>query len=46
MLSVVRVASYERGIDLANSGAFGNGIAIFTNDGGRPAGINLGFSHS
>ena len=34
VLSVVRVASYEEGLELINSGAFGNGTAIFTNDGG------------
>ncbi|MBS4101979.1 CoA-acylating methylmalonate-semialdehyde dehydrogenase [Tsukamurella paurometabola] len=34
VLAVVRVASYEEGVDLINSGAFGNGTAIFTNDGG------------
>jgi malonate-semialdehyde dehydrogenase (acetylating)/methylmalonate-semialdehyde dehydrogenase len=34
VLSIVRVASYEEGVDLINSGAFGNGTAIFTNDGG------------
>ena len=34
VLSVVRVSSYEEGVDLINSGAFGNGTAIFTNDGG------------
>ena len=34
VLSVVRVASYEAGLELINSGAFGNGTAIFTNDGG------------
>ncbi len=34
VLSVVRVASYEDGLALINSGAFGNGTAIFTNDGG------------
>jgi malonate-semialdehyde dehydrogenase (acetylating)/methylmalonate-semialdehyde dehydrogenase len=34
VLSVVRVASYEDGVALINSGAFGNGTAIFTNDGG------------
>jgi malonate-semialdehyde dehydrogenase (acetylating) / methylmalonate-semialdehyde dehydrogenase len=34
VLSVVRVASYEEGLRLINSGAFGNGTAIFTNDGG------------
>jgi len=34
VLSVVRVKSYEEGVDLINAGAFGNGTAIFTNDGG------------
>ena len=34
VLSVVRVASYDEGVDLINTGAFGNGTAIFTNDGG------------
>jgi malonate-semialdehyde dehydrogenase (acetylating)/methylmalonate-semialdehyde dehydrogenase len=34
VLSIVRVASYDEGVDLINSGAFGNGTAIFTNDGG------------
>jgi len=34
VLSVVRVASYEEGLELINSGAYGNGTAIFTNDGG------------
>ena len=34
VLSVVRVASYEEGVALINSGRFGNGTAIFTNDGG------------
>ncbi|MFT4123091.1 MAG: CoA-acylating methylmalonate-semialdehyde dehydrogenase [Microbacteriaceae bacterium] len=34
VLSVVRVASYEEGLALINAGAFGNGTAIFTNDGG------------
>lgn len=34
VLAVVRVASYEEGVALINSGAFGNGTAIFTNDGG------------
>ncbi len=34
VLSVVRVSSYEEGLKLINSGAFGNGTAIFTNDGG------------
>ena len=34
VLSVVRVQSFDEGIALINSGAFGNGTAIFTNDGG------------
>ncbi|MBS44633.1 MAG: methylmalonate-semialdehyde dehydrogenase (CoA acylating) [Nocardioides sp.] len=34
VLSVVRVASYEEGVALVNGGDFGNGTAIFTNDGG------------
>jgi 1-pyrroline-5-carboxylate dehydrogenase len=34
VLSVVRVRSYEEGLKLINSGEFGNGTAIFTNDGG------------
>ena len=34
VLSVVRVKSYEEGLKLINSSAFGNGTAIFTNDGG------------
>jgi malonate-semialdehyde dehydrogenase (acetylating)/methylmalonate-semialdehyde dehydrogenase len=34
VLSIVRVHSYEDGVNLINNGAFGNGTAIFTNDGG------------
>jgi malonate-semialdehyde dehydrogenase (acetylating)/methylmalonate-semialdehyde dehydrogenase len=34
VLSIVRVQSYDAGVELINSGAFGNGTAIFTNDGG------------
>ena len=34
VLSIVRVKSYDDGVKLINSGAFGNGTAIFTNDGG------------
>jgi malonate-semialdehyde dehydrogenase (acetylating)/methylmalonate-semialdehyde dehydrogenase len=34
VLSIVRVDTYEEGVELINSGAFGNGTAIFTNDGG------------
>ncbi|MDQ1138540.1 malonate-semialdehyde dehydrogenase (acetylating)/methylmalonate-semialdehyde dehydrogenase [Microbacterium sp. SORGH_AS 1204] len=34
VLSVVRVSSYDEGLELINSGEFGNGTAIFTNDGG------------
>jgi malonate-semialdehyde dehydrogenase (acetylating)/methylmalonate-semialdehyde dehydrogenase len=34
VLSIVRVTSYDEGLALINSGEFGNGTAIFTNDGG------------
>ncbi|WP_309131439.1 CoA-acylating methylmalonate-semialdehyde dehydrogenase [Brevibacterium sp.] len=34
VLSVVRVESYDDGIELINSNPYGNGTAIFTNDGG------------
>ncbi len=34
VLSIVRVKTYEEGVKLINDGAFGNGTAIFTNDGG------------
>jgi malonate-semialdehyde dehydrogenase (acetylating)/methylmalonate-semialdehyde dehydrogenase len=34
VLAVVRVASYEEGVALINGSAYGNGTAIFTNDGG------------
>lgn len=34
ILSVVRVKTFQEGLDLINSGQFGNGTAIFTNDGG------------
>ena len=34
VLSVVRAGSYEDGVELINSGPYGNGTAIFTNDGG------------
>ena len=34
VLSVVRVKGYEDGMELINSGEFGNGVTIFTNDGG------------
>jgi malonate-semialdehyde dehydrogenase (acetylating) / methylmalonate-semialdehyde dehydrogenase len=34
VLSVVRVKSYEEGVDLINGHIYGNGTAIFTNDGG------------
>ncbi|SJN37645.1 Methylmalonate-semialdehyde dehydrogenase [inositol] [Microbacterium esteraromaticum] len=33
VLSIVRVATFQEGVDLINSGEFGNGTAIFTNDG-------------
>ncbi|SDM44467.1 CoA-acylating methylmalonate-semialdehyde dehydrogenase [Nonomuraea jiangxiensis] len=34
VLSVVRVGSYEEGLKVINDGLYGNGTAIFTNDGG------------
>jgi malonate-semialdehyde dehydrogenase (acetylating)/methylmalonate-semialdehyde dehydrogenase len=34
VLSVVRVASYDEGLGLINANPYGNGTAIFTNDGG------------
>jgi len=34
VLSIVRVQSYQQGLDLINSSEYGNGTAIFTNDGG------------
>jgi len=34
VLSVVRVNSYQEGVDLINAADYGNGTAIFTNDGG------------
>lgn len=34
VLSVVRVPSYEAAVEVVNSNPYGNGTAIFTNDGG------------
>ncbi len=34
VLSVVRVESYAEGVELINANPYGNGTAIFTNDGG------------
>ncbi|MWB99402.1 CoA-acylating methylmalonate-semialdehyde dehydrogenase [Agromyces seonyuensis] len=34
VLSIVRVDGYEAGLDLINANRYGNGTAIFTNDGG------------
>jgi malonate-semialdehyde dehydrogenase (acetylating)/methylmalonate-semialdehyde dehydrogenase len=34
VLCVVRVGSYDEGLELINAGVYGNGTAIFTNDGG------------
>ncbi len=34
VLSVVRVQTYDEALELVNSSPFGNGTAIFTNDGG------------
>ena len=34
VLSVLRVDTYDEGVDLINANPYGNGTAIFTNDGG------------
>jgi malonate-semialdehyde dehydrogenase (acetylating)/methylmalonate-semialdehyde dehydrogenase len=34
VLNIVRVKSYDEGVALINGGEYGNGTAIFTNDGG------------
>ena len=34
VLSVLRVDSYDEGLKLINDNPYGNGVAIFTNDGG------------
>ncbi len=34
VLSVVRVSGYQEGLEIINTGRYGNGTAIFTNDGG------------
>ncbi|MET0886423.1 MAG: aldehyde dehydrogenase family protein, partial [Mycetocola sp.] len=34
VLSVVRVSSYAEGLEIINNSPYGNGTAIFTNDGG------------
>ena len=34
VLSVVRVASYDEAVELVNANDYGNGVAVFTNDGG------------
>ena len=34
VLSIVRVQSYQEGLKIINDGRYGNGTAIFTNDGG------------
>jgi malonate-semialdehyde dehydrogenase (acetylating)/methylmalonate-semialdehyde dehydrogenase len=34
VLSIVRVEGYEEGLDIINASRYGNGTAIFTNDGG------------
>ena len=34
VLSIVRVASYDEGVKIINASQYGNGTAIFTNDGG------------
>ncbi len=37
VLSVVRAASYDEALAVVNANPYGNGTAIFTNDGGRGA---------
>jgi malonate-semialdehyde dehydrogenase (acetylating)/methylmalonate-semialdehyde dehydrogenase len=37
VLSVVRAASYAAALDLVNTNPYGNGVAVFTNDGGAAA---------
>ncbi|HEV2635469.1 MAG TPA: CoA-acylating methylmalonate-semialdehyde dehydrogenase [Actinocrinis sp.] len=37
VLSVVRAAGYEQAVELINANPYGNGVAIFTNDGGAAA---------
>jgi malonate-semialdehyde dehydrogenase (acetylating)/methylmalonate-semialdehyde dehydrogenase len=37
VLSVVRAGSYEQALELINANPYGNGTAIFTNDGGAAA---------
>ena len=34
VLSVLRASTYEEAVDLVNNSPYGNGVAIFTNDGG------------
>jgi malonate-semialdehyde dehydrogenase (acetylating)/methylmalonate-semialdehyde dehydrogenase len=34
VLSVLRVPTYEAAVDLVNNNPYGNGVAVFTNDGG------------
>ena len=36
VLSVVRVDTYDEALTLINANPYGNGTAIFTNDGARP----------
>jgi malonate-semialdehyde dehydrogenase (acetylating)/methylmalonate-semialdehyde dehydrogenase len=46
VLAVVRVATYDEAVGLINANAYGNGTAIFTNDGGAArrfeADVNVG----
>jgi malonate-semialdehyde dehydrogenase (acetylating)/methylmalonate-semialdehyde dehydrogenase len=37
VLSVVRASSYDEALALVNSNPYGNGVAVFTNDGGAAA---------
>ena len=42
VLSVVRVGPYEEAIELVTGNPYGNGVAIFTNDGGAAPALSEG----
>ena len=41
VLSVVRASSYDEGLELINANPYGNGVAIFTRDGGAARAFEL-----
>ena len=41
MLCVVRVGTYDEAVALVNANRYGNGMAIFTHDGGAAAGTRM-----